>query len=72
MSLGLHSKEGKSVINLSELRRNTRTRKEKKFVPATADIINPAPDSLKCADAEDAKKALDNNIEECDSKHTKL
>ena len=77
MSLGLHSKEGKSVINLSELRRNTRTRKEKKsgrkkFVPATADIINPAPDSLKCADGEDATKALDNNVEECDSKHTKL
>ena len=29
MSLGLHSKEVKSVINLSQLRRNTQARKEK-------------------------------------------
>ena len=73
MSLGLHSKEVKSVINLSELRRNARTRKEKKsgrkkFVPTTADVINPAPDSLKYAEAEDATKALENNVEECDCK----
>jgi len=73
MSLGLQSKEVKSVINLSELRRNTRTRKQKKsgrkkFAPATADIVNPAPDSLIHADAEDATTVLENNVEECDCK----
>ncbi len=48
MSVGMQSKHGESVLNLSQLRRNTRSRKEKKsgrkrFVPTD---INPAPDSI--------------------------
>lgn len=49
MSLGMQPKQTKSVVNLSQLRRNTRSRKEKKsgrkrFLPT--DIVNPAPDSI--------------------------
>ena len=48
MSLGMQPKQTETVVNLSQLRRNTRSRKEKKsgrkrFVPTD---INPAPDSI--------------------------
>ena len=68
MSLGLHSKEVKSIINLSQLRRNTQARKEnksgrKKFAPAGADVVNPAPDSLKYANEVNTTSVFENNVE---------
>lgn len=48
MSLGMQPKQTETVVNLLQLRRNTRSRKEKKsgrkrFAPTD---INPAPDSI--------------------------
>ena len=77
MSLHLHSKEVTSVINMTELQRNTRTRKEKKserkkFTPAAADVVNPPPDSLKYANKVDTTNVFENSasVNECDCKYT--
>ena len=77
ISLRLHSKEVTSVINMTELRRNTRTRKEKKsgrkkFTPVAADIVNPPPDSLKYANKVDTINVFENSasVDECDCKYT--
>ena len=75
MSLRLHSKEVTSIINMTQLRKNTRSRKakksgRKKFTPAAADIVNPPPDSLKFANEVDSTSAFENStsVDECECK----
>ena len=48
MSLGMETKQTKTVVNLSQLRRNTRSRKGKKFGKKRYQppLANPAPDSI--------------------------
>lgn len=65
MSLGLQSKQSELTINLSQLRQNTRSRKEKKsgrkrFV--SAEIVNPAPDSLATLKSKETSSNVNKNI----------